>query len=202
MASSIESAAAQLAGLRAAGQLERALGAPEGTFDVGHHRQVAGPAAHPAGRPQLAQGLGPLAGVIGGDAGGLTHDRDPRRPLPGEPGVLERLLRILVDQHAGGHQMPRHLVGEVLLQATEVPAGLGVELARGDRLVQRRLGQPRRAVGIVPGRRRGGRAAAGRAADVAAGSAAAGRGGRSSRRLPPRGSAVRGRSSRRSPAAG
>src|SRR5690606_7377791 len=74
-----------------------------------------------------------------------------------EPGVLERPLRVLVHQPARGHQVPRHLLGGVALQAAQVASHLGVEVRGRDVVAQRRLGHLRgglhRALGaLLPGR--------------------------------------------------
>src|SRR6185503_18869410 len=67
---------AELARLRTARQVQGTLGAAERTLDVGHHREVPGPTTHPPGRAQLAESLGPLTGVVRGDAGGFANRRD------------------------------------------------------------------------------------------------------------------------------
>ena len=140
MASSIASARSSSPRLRAAGQLDRALRPPESSLDVRHHRQVPGPTAHPPGGPQLAEGLAPLTGVVGGDAGGLADGRDPRRPVPGVARVRQRLLGIVVDERPRGDEVARDGVGRVLLQTRAVPADRSVQFGGGDVVGQRRLG--------------------------------------------------------------
>ena len=46
----------------------------------------------------------------------------------------QRLLGVLVDEHARRHEVLRDDVGRVLLQTAQVTAGLVVQLARGDAL--------------------------------------------------------------------
>ena len=104
--------------------------------------QVPGPATHPAGGPQLAERLGPLPGVVGGDAGRLAHDSDSGRPVAGVAGVLQRLLGVVVDQRASRDEMPGHLLGDVLLQTAQVAAGVGVQLRSCHVVRQRRLRDP------------------------------------------------------------
>jgi hypothetical protein len=82
--------------------------------------------------------------VVRGDAGGLAYDGDPRGPCTREPGVLERACRILVDQPARGHQVARHALGRIALQAPQVASHLGVELGGRDVVGQGRLAHPGR----------------------------------------------------------
>jgi hypothetical protein len=72
--------------------------------------------------------------------------------------VLEREFRVLVHQLARGHQVPRHGVGGIALQAAQVASHLGVEPGGRDVVGQGRFGQLgagrcRRAVGpLLPSR--------------------------------------------------
>jgi hypothetical protein len=77
-----------------------------------------GTATHTTCRTQLRQRLGPLACVVGRYACGFPYDRDARRSSPRVAGVGERRCRIFVDERPGGDEVPRHGLGDVLLQTT------------------------------------------------------------------------------------
>ena len=132
----------ELARLGASCEIERTLGAAEGTLDVGHHREVAGTTAHAASGTQLPEGLGPLTRVVGGDAGRLADQRDPRRAVPGVAGMSQRLVRVVVDERARGDEVPRDGLGRVLLQATQVTTDLGVQLGGRHVVGERRRRDP------------------------------------------------------------
>jgi hypothetical protein len=64
--------------------------------------------------------------------------------------VLERQRRVLVDESAHRHEVPRHALGRRLLQATQIAPDSGVEVGRGDAVGQCRFPHPRASVGRYP----------------------------------------------------
>ena len=107
--------------------------------------------AHPPDGPQLAERLGPFAGVVGGQPGRLPDERHPGRPGPGEAGVFQGELGVLVDEPSGRDQVPADELGGRLGEAAQLAAGLGVEVGVLD--VVGKFGltliQPRRGLPVV-----------------------------------------------------
>ena len=89
-----------------------------------------------------AEGLGPLTRVVGGDAGRLADQRDPRRAVPGVAGMSQRLVRVVVDERARGDEVPRDGLGRLLLQAAQVTTNLGVQLGSRHVVGERRRRDP------------------------------------------------------------
>ena len=110
--------ARQLPRFRPAGEFDRPLRAAHGPLDVGHHGQMPGTATHAACRAQFRQRLSPLACVVGRDACGFSDDRDARCAPTCVAGVGECRSRVFVDERPGRDEVPRHGLGDVLLQAT------------------------------------------------------------------------------------
>ena len=114
-------------GLRAlAGELQRLLGAAEGTFAVGQHREVFVVPAHPAQRPIFAEGRGVILGGVGGLGDRGAHHRQPGGQPASDLGVGVRQFRVLIDQQPGGEQSRTYLVGEIGRQTPQ----LGLHPAR------------------------------------------------------------------------
>ena len=107
----------QFGGLRAAGELDGPLVPSDAALAVGDQRQELRLAAHPAGGPELRQGLLPVAALVGGDADGLAHRGDAPGAGAGGLGVGQCGLRILLEQFAGGDQVTGHRVGGRLVQS-------------------------------------------------------------------------------------
>ena len=124
MRSSSASSPVSCGGLGAAGQLDRPLGAADTALAVGDQRQQRRLAAHPAGGAQFGERLRPVAAVVGGDADGFADRGDPAGAGTGGPGVRQRGLGIVVEEFAGGHQMPRDDVGGAAVQSGEFAADL------------------------------------------------------------------------------
>ena len=103
-------------------------GRPEATFAVGDQRQQRRLAAHPAGRPQFGERLGPVAAVVGGDADGFTDRRDPAGPCSRRAGVLQRSLGIVVEQSARRDEVAGHRVGGCPVQGAELAPDLWCQL--------------------------------------------------------------------------
>lgn len=124
--------AGQLAGFLAPAQFERLLGATETAFAVGHDGEQSGTTGHAACCAEFGQRLRPLAGVVGGDAGGLADDRDAAGALTCGASMGERGAGIVVEQATGHHQMPGDGVRVRLVQAQQVATDRRVELGRLD----------------------------------------------------------------------
>ncbi len=120
--------AGELGGFGAAGQLDRAFRTADAAFAVGDQRKQRRLAAHPAGRAQFGERLGPVAAVIGGDADGLANGGDAAGTSARGTGVGQCGLGILVEEFAGGHQMPRDEVGSGAIQSREFATDLGRQL--------------------------------------------------------------------------
>ena len=130
--------AGQLGGIGTAGQLDCPLRSAETAFTVGDQRQQWGLATHPAGGPEFGDRLRPVAAVIGGNADGFADGRDSARPLSGGAGMLQRSLRVLVEQLARRHQMTCYEVSGTAVECGEFPTDLRRQLPRFDIRRQRR----------------------------------------------------------------
>ena len=87
------------------------LGTAERTLAVGQHGQVIGLAGDASGGAQLGQRLGPLPCGVGGQPARLAHHADASGHGASRPGVRERLLRVVVEQPTGHHEVARDQVG-------------------------------------------------------------------------------------------
>ena len=134
----------ELGGLGGAGQLDRAFRAADAAFAVGDQRKQRRLAAHPAGRTQFGQRLGPVAAVVGRDADGLANRGDAAGSGAGGAGVSQRGLGVLVEEFAGGDEMPRHDVGRGAIQSREFASDFGRQLLGFDVGGNRRTLGPRR----------------------------------------------------------
>ena len=143
--------AGQLGGVGTAGQLDCPLRSAEAAFTVGDQRQQRRLAAHSAGGAQFGYRLRPVAAVIGGDADGFADGRDSARPLSGSTGVLQRSLRVLVEQISRRHQVACDEVGGAAVECGEFPTDLRRQLPRFDIRRQRGALSLGRRVGLAVG---------------------------------------------------
>jgi len=110
-------------------QSQRTVKPSQGTFRIGHHRQVRLPAREPPCRAKFGEGLGPLADPVRGDADGLTDHADPGREVPCHPRVRVGAFRVLLE--LGGDEATAHAVGQIRRQGPQFGAGLRVQLVSG-----------------------------------------------------------------------
>ena len=109
------------------GEFDGLLRVAKSPFAVGEDGEVAGAAAHPAGGPQLTDGLGPFSGAVGHQADGLPNHGDPAAASSRGAGVPPRGLRVVVGQGARSHEVPSDPGGAFLAQAAQVATGVGVQ---------------------------------------------------------------------------
>ena len=109
------------------GEFDGLLRVAESPFAVGQDGEMAGAAAHPAGGPQLTDGLGPFSGAVGDQADGLPNHGDPAAASSRGAGVPPGGLRVVVGQGAGGHEVPGDPGGAFLAQPAQVATGVGVQ---------------------------------------------------------------------------
>src|SRR3954453_14829342 len=95
-----------------------------------------GSAYSPAPDAASRQRPGALAGRARGPTACLPHHRDAGGPRPSRQRVLVGRLRILLDQHPGGHQRTRDPSSQLLGKAPQLLSHRPVEFLAGDRLVE------------------------------------------------------------------
>ena len=134
----------ELGCLGGARQLDRAFRAAHAAFAVGDQRKQRRLAAHPPGGTQFGQRLGPVAAVVGRDTDGLAHRGDAAGSGAGGAGVGQRGLGVLVEEFAGGDEMPCHDVCRGAIQSREFASDFGRQLLGFDVGGNRRTLGPRR----------------------------------------------------------
>ncbi len=116
-----------------AAELEGAVGTPDAALAVDHERDLVVGAGDAAEGAQLAEREGEVADRVGGDGEALADDRDAAGPTCGGQGVPVGELRVVVDEPCRHDEVPRHLVGVLLRQASSarcVPPDRGRRAAR------------------------------------------------------------------------
>lgn len=140
-----------LAGLLPPGELDGLLRALETPLAVGHHREQTGTSRDPSGRTQFPEGLGPLTGPVGEHSEGLPDDAYPPGAILRGPPVGEGQLGIVVHEMHRRDQVPSHQLGVRLVQPTEVPPDLHVEICGLDLVGEGRFVDPRCLAGVLTG---------------------------------------------------
>ena len=115
-----------------AGQGQGAVGAAEGAFAVGHHREVVLGAVEAFGGFELGEGVVVVAGGVGGLAAGFADHGDAGGAGAGGLGVGVGGLGVVLEEQAGGDEVPGDAVGELLGQAAQLLGDVVVELLAGD----------------------------------------------------------------------
>ena len=123
MRSSTVSSASGFVGERLGDEPQGDVGAAQGPLAVGEDRAVALVAAHPAVGPDLAGGLGEVAGVVRGDADGLADRRDPGGAVAGGSGVGEGGLGVLVDRLPAATRWAGDALGVARVEAAQRARG-------------------------------------------------------------------------------
>ncbi|MEV4247796.1 hypothetical protein AB0J63_30815, partial [Streptosporangium canum] len=120
-------------GLLGTDQIEGTLRTAEAALAVRHDRQERVGARHTTRRAQIAQRLGEVPRVIGGDADGLADHTDPGCEATGDLGVLVGLLCVaLTEGTLGRHEMAGDQIGKVERERTQFLPDLLVEFLRRD----------------------------------------------------------------------
>src|SRR5690606_7450867 len=86
----------------------------EGAFGIGDHSDVHVTASHAAHRSQFREGFGPFPGAVSGESESFSNDRNARCLRLRISRMGQGGLRVIVDQHARGDEVPTHTFGEVL----------------------------------------------------------------------------------------
>jgi hypothetical protein len=119
-------------------QPESVLRSAQGALAVGEHRAVALVPAHPGIGTQLACGFREVTSVVRRDPDRLADETQPGRSVPRRPGVLECQLGVVLEQAAGGDEVPPDGIRVARVEAAQGGAHRLVELTRVRPVGQRR----------------------------------------------------------------
>ncbi|XTR52047.1 hypothetical protein ACOM2C_00040 [Pseudarthrobacter sp. So.54] len=96
-----------------------------------------GPADAPV-RAELAQGFAVVPGGVGGEAHGFADGGEAAAAAAGREGVLERQLRLVINQAASHHEVAGHPLGTVVLKGPDLVLGGAVQFLARDVVINLR----------------------------------------------------------------
>ncbi len=114
--------------LVATAELDRAFWSTQTAFAVGHDSDQTRSTSHSTGSTKLGESFSPFTGVVRGDSGSFTNDRNSAGALTRSASVEQCKFRIFVDELARHDQVTRNCVGVVLVEAEQIPTNGRVQL--------------------------------------------------------------------------